>query len=285
MSRRPPALWEETGTTKQIALALPVSLGLHGVLVALVAVQAFFFQPARIPEPSYEVMLVGPIKKGTPGGGASAIPKAPAPAPKTPSGPTPQAPAPGSEALTLPAGTPIPDPKDARAEAMARAQREAALRRAAEAAARNASAATAQTPIPSAGGVGATANAPGGSGEGAGDGGSEFGVEWSELTGAATYEQQIQAIVTELWLPSLGSERKVIQSIVRVKIAFDGSIASVTMESASDDAAFNASVLATFRKIPENKFPPPPIDLKPYLAKRGVPLRFDSRTKKGAAGP
>lgn len=263
-------------------MALPVSLGLHGVLVALIAIQAFFFRPKPLPEPSYEVMLVGPIKKGKPGGGAPSIPKAPAEVVKAPPGPVPEPIPTADDGLTEPAATPIPDPKDARADALARAQREAALRRAQEMAK---SASAAGTPIPAAGGTGATANAPGGSGEGEGDGGSEFGVEWSTLTGAATYEQQIQAIVTALWLPSLGSEKKVIQCTVRVKIAFDGTLASVTMESASDDAAFNASVLATFRKIPENKFPPPPIDLKPYLARRGVPLRFDSRTKKGAAGP
>ena len=34
--------------------------------------------------------------------------------------------------------------------------------------------------------------------------------------------------------------------------------------------------MITFRKI--GKFPPPPIELKPYLANKGVPMRFHSQT-------
>jgi TolA protein len=224
-------------------------------------------------------MLVGPIKKGTPGGGAKAAPPGPQDDPVPDSQPRVN-----PNELVIPSATPKTgkvDPKEAKAEALARIQREAALRRAQELQAK------AAIPQATPGSNGAEAvpnatNAPGGSGDGTGDGGSEYGVEWSTLTGAATYEQQVQAIVIDSWLPPLSSEKKVIQCVVRVVIGFDGTITSTSIESSSDDAAFDASALAALRKV--GKFPPPPIDLKSYLSRKGVPLRFDSRTKK-AAGP
>ena len=283
-TRRPPALWEDATLSRQIALALPVSLGLHVVLLVMVAVQAFFSRPAELPPPSYEVMLVGPIKKGRPGGGAPA----PASAARTKDVPAPKdEPAPPDpDEMAIPVSTPaddgptpIPDPDDARAEALARIQREAALQRLREEAAKRASQGTADSPIPSAGGAGTQPNAPGGSGDGDGDGGSEYGVDWSNLAGAATYEQQLQAIVTANWIPPTWiSDKQPMQVVIRVLIAFDGKIATTRVEQPSGNAAFDASALAALKK--SDPFPPPPIDLKPYLAKKGIPLRFDSRMKK-----
>lgn len=263
-----------------------MSLGLHVALVILIMIQGFFSWKAPLPPPSYEVMLVGPIKKGTPGGGAKAAP----PGAQDTKTDTVKAAVPDSQPKTNPNEMVIPvatpkggkiDPKTAREEALARMQREAALKRAQELQAKSA------VPQATPGSNGAEAipnatNAPGGSGEGTGDGGSEYGVEWSSLSGSASYEQQIQAIVISSWLPPLSSEKKTIQCVVRVFIGFDGTITSTSVESSSDDAAFDASALAALRKV--GKFPPPPLDLKPYLSKKGVPLRFDSRTKK-AAGP
>lgn len=282
--RRPRALWEDPDTTWQIAVALPVSIGLHAAIVVVMILQSLFAWKNPLPPPRYEVMLVGPLKKGTPGSGKRTT--------KPPNAPTRDAvkadvlPAPKTNELvipvetprnTKPGATPIPDPKTARAEALARAKREAALERAKELQARNNATSAIPETTP---GVIPDAAASNGGGDGTGDGGSEYGVEWSTLTGSATYEQQIQAILNDLWIPSLGSEKKQIQCIVRVIIGFDGTITSTKLEQRSDDAAFDASVLATFRKLPGGKFPPPPIDLKSYLSKRGVPLRFDSRTKK-----
>lgn len=284
--RRPPALWEGTDTSWQIVLALPVSLGLHALLVVVLVVQGLLSWSRPLPPPSYEVMLVGPIKKGTPGGGAKAAPPGAQDDTKADvvKAPIPPSPMNDTNEMVIPVATPKGgkvDPKTAKAEALARMQREAALKRMQELQAKNA------IPAVTPGGNGAEAipnatAATGGSGEGNGDGGSEYGVEWSTLTGSATYEQQIQAIVIANWLPPLASEKKTIQCVVRVIIGFDGKVVSATIETSSEDASFDSSALVALKK--SSPFPPPPIDLKPYLAKKGVPLRFDSRTKKSAGG-
>lgn len=278
--RRPPALWERSDTGWQILAALPISLGLHAVLVVLIVLQGFFAWSKPLPPPSYEVMLVGPIKKGTPGGGAKSAPPGARNDTKVVKSAVPDSqPKSNPNELVVPVATPggKVDPKTAKAEALARIQREAALRRAQELQAKSA------VPAVTPGGNGAEAipnatAAPGGSGEGTGDGGSEYGVDWSTLTGAASYEQQVQAIIQHNWLPPLGSENKAIQVIVRVIIGFDGKIISATVESSSGDAGLDSSAVVAVKK--SSPLPPPPIDLKPYLAKRGVPLRFDPRTKK-----
>lgn len=275
--RRPRALWEDSTTGWQIAaLGIPVSLGLHGILVVILVVQSFLSWGRPLPPPSYEVMLVGPIKKGTPGGGAPAA-KAATAADSTKTE-TVKAPAATNDPKNNELAIPVPgktDPKTAKADAIARMQKEAALRRAAELQAKSGIPAAAATPGSGANPIPAATAATGGSGEGNGDGGSEFGVDWSTLTGSATYEQQITAIAYSEFVPSLGSEKTPLQCIVRVMIGFDGTITATTIEESSGNPAFDASAKITFKKI--GKFPPPPIELKPYLSKKGVPLRFHSQ--------
>ena len=284
MIQRPLALWEDRSESRRVATMIPVSLGLHAMLL-IAALVSGFVSPKRLPPPSYEVTLIAPVKKGTPGGGKTAPVNVPAGVPTPP--PSVKASAADTtdpSALTIPASTakpgsiatPVPNSADARAEALARLQRDAALKRMQEAAAKNATA-----KAPSAGGQSSDATTKtAASGEGAGDGGSEFGADWSDLAGSATYEQQIQAITRAKWLaPTWVKSAEPMQCIVRVVIGFDGKITSTSLEVPSGEAQFDASAMAALKKIQlEGGFPPPPIDLKPYLAKKGVPLRFDSRT-------
>ena len=282
--RRPRALWEDPDTGWQIALALPISVGLHAAIVVIMLLQSLFAWKSPLPPPRYEVMLVGPIKKGTPGGGAKAAPPgANAVKPVT-------APPAKANELVLPVSTPpsaspgaspIPDPKNARAEALARMQKEAALKRAQELQAKSA------IPAATPGGNGAepipqATAGPGGSGDGTGDGGSEYGVDWSTLAGAASYEQQINAIITANWLPPANvSEKESFVCRIRVVIGMDGKIATVRVEQRSDSAGFDASALAAVKK--SDPLPAPPIDLKSVMSRQGMLLEFDNR-KRSLAG-
>ena len=106
----------------------------------------------------------------------------------------------------------------------------------------------------------------------------------SFFAGSASYEQQLQAIVNRNWLPPTWIDAKnPKQCVIRVVIGFDGKITSMEFEERSGDASFDASSMAALRK--SDPLPPPPIDAKSYLAKRGLPLRFDSRTKIAASAP
>lgn len=269
---------------------VPVSIGLHALLVVAAVVYNAILPPVKLAPPVYEVALMAPIKKGRPGGGAARN-VAPAPVketpkvPEAPKEPPPTAPGtpPKPDELVVP--TENADPKaaaKAREEALARLKREAALRRIAEKAkeTRVASAQPGTAANASAGGTPDTT--PGGSGEGDGDGGVEYGT-LDGVPGYATYEQQLQAIVTENWLPPTWIDAKdPKQCIIRVLIGFDGKITAMEYEQRSGDSAFDASAMAALRK--SDPLPPPPLDTKQYLSKRGLPLRFDSRMKLAASG-
>lgn len=282
--RRPRALWEHPETGWQIALALPVSIGFHAAIVVIMVLQSLFAWKAPLPPPRYEVMLVGPIKKGTPGGGAKAAPPGAnaakpqiAPAAKTNELVIPVS----TPRNATPGSTPIPDPKTAKAEALARIQKEAALKRMQELQAKSA------IPAATPGGNGAepipqATAAAGGSGDGTGDGGSEYGVDWSTLAGAASYEQQINAIITANWLPPANvSEKESFICRIRVVIGMDGKIATTRVELKSDSASFDASTLAAVKK--SDPLPAPPIDLKAVMSRQGMLLEFDNR-KRSLAG-
>lgn len=287
--RRPRALWEHPETGWQIALALPISIGLHAAIVVIMVLQSLFAWKAPLPPPRYEVMLVGPIKKGTPGGGAKAAPPG-ANAAKADSVKADITPAAKTDELVIPVSTPknakpgstpIPDPKTAKAEALARMQKEAALKRMQELQAKSA------IPAATPGGNGAepipqATAGTGGSGDGTGDGGSEYGVDWSTLAGAASYEQQVNAIITANWLPPANvSEKESFLCRIRVVIGMDGKIATTRVELRSDSAGFDASALAAVKK--SDPLPAPPIDLKTVMSRQGMLLEFDNR-KRSLAG-
>lgn len=292
MRSRPPALWEVNDTLLHVGWMIPVSLVVHGALAVVVIVFGALGASKPLPPPNYEVMLIAaPIKKGTPGGGAAKTVEPPpsvkdAAAPPTP----PPATAPTVVAKAAPDEMTVPTKKDvpaetsatARADALERLKREAALKRVASAAKAQGETNAAATAPPSVGGPPATTT--GGSGEGAGDGGSEYGVDWSTTPGAATYQQQLQAIVNENWLPPTWIDVKDPKlCIITVLIGFDGKITSMEFEQRSGNAAFDASAMAALRK--SDPLPPAPIDLKSSLAKHGIDLRFDSRTKLAVGAP
>lgn len=288
MRSRPPALWEVNDTLLHVGWMIPVSLVVHGALAVVVIVFGALGSTPPLAPPSYEVMLIAPIKKGTPGGGAAktvnAVPAAtPEPGPTAPPAAAPTAVAKAApDEMTVPTKKEIETSATARADALERLKREAALKRVASAAKTAGEKTAAATPAQSTGGVPAITT--GGSGEGAGDGGSEYGVEWGGIPGSATYEQQLQAIVNQNWLPPTWIDAKdPKQCVIRVVIGFDGKITSMDYEQRSGDASFDASAMAALRK--SDPLPPPPIDAKSYLAKRGLPLRFDSRTKIAASAP
>lgn len=257
---RPPALWEDDSAFREVKRWLPVSLGLHGLLALSAFVGSFFSRSLPLPPPSYEVVLVAPIRKGTPGGGA---PKNVAGAAATP------LPVAKETGLVVPAETAAPD--DARAAALDRAAREAALKRLA----------MAKTPVPVSTATPSAGTSPamntGGSGDAKGDGGVEYGT-WDGIPGSATYEQQIIAIVNENWKPIGVATNDVV--VLRVKIAFDGEVSSVEIEKESDNASFDARARATIRG---SSFPPPPLDLKLFLANKGIQLRMYNRASGAGA--
>jgi len=280
---RPPALWENDGTTDRVIVMAIVSAGGHALLMLGIFL-ASFIAPKPLPPPVYQVSLIAPLLKGTPGGGQA--PSAVKPPPGSATTPPPAAAAtPAPAAVKAPAAEmAVPTNKsESKAEALARIQRELKLRKLAEAeAARHAK--TADTPSPNptqvAANTNAAANAQGeGNGEtGKGNGGSEYGV-WDGLPGSATYEQQVQAIVQRNWDPFVAglSEKNPLQCMIRVVIGFDGKISSKQIESSSSNASFDNSAMAAL--IKSDPLPPPPLELKAYLAHKGIPLRFDSRTK------
>jgi TonB family protein len=245
---------------------IPWSIGLHvGVVVVAAVVQAF--SSARtLPPPAYEVTLLAPIKKGTPGGGV-----APASTPST----TSVAPVP-TPVVKATDGMSLPDPhaNDARNDALERLKREEALKRIAALSHSQPNAGSTPGPTPTPG--------SGSASDPKGDGGSEYGV-WGGIPGSATYEQQVQAIVTQNWVtPVWLSADKPLQCVIRVFIGFDGKIASMQVESSSGDPRFDETAQFALRK--SDPLPPAPLDAKQYVLHKGLPMRFDSRTKLAATG-
>lgn len=282
---RPPALWEDTNTRDNVLRMLVASFGLHVVVIGVSAILSALSLHAPLPPPPYEVSLVAPIIKGKPGHGSAAAAVRPPPGtadtpPPKPAATLPPVKSTAKDEMTVPSTA---KGADAVKEALERAKRQARLEKLAqEEAARRAK--TTDTPDPNATPVAANPQ-PGkagtGSGEGTGNGGVDYGT-WDGLPGSATYEQQIQAIVTQNWTPFTGNldPKNPLQCMIRVVIGFDGTILTKTMEQSSKNASFDASAMAALIKV--GKFPPPPLELKGYLAHKGIPLRFDSRTKLAA---
>ncbi len=280
MSARPPALWEDGGTARRVHAMLPVSLALHGLLFGAVAVAGSGRSPIDLAAPVYEVALIAPVMKGSPGDGAKETVVASLTPPAPPSLPPEMRTPPDPDEIRLPSAksktTPPPVSPNAREDALARLQREQALKRAAEAA--KAGKVTTQTLV--AANAKTPATTPGTGGTGAG--GEEYGV-WNGIPGAASYERQIQAIVNERWLPPTWiSADQPKQCIIHVWIHYDGKIGTMEWEVRSGDSAFDQSAMGALMK--SDPLPPPPLATKQYLAKKGISIRFDSRTKLGAKG-
>lgn len=280
---RPPALWEDATTPNRVMWMIPVSLFLHACLLIAVFVAGWLVPKRTPPPPVYQVTLVAPILKGTPGGGAAAA------AIKPPPGTATTTPPPDVKPAATPAAVKLPAPDamstqtsktESKADALARIKKEALLRRLAEAdASRHAK--TSDTPAPNATPMAVnpdTSAKPGkGSGEGTGNGGLEYGV-WDGLPGSASYEAQIQTIVTRNWSPfTAGLDKNPLECVIHVVIGFDGKIMTKEIEVSSGNASFDNSALAALKA--SDPLPPPPLELKAFLAHNGKSLHFDSRQK------